>query len=146
MAELAFFSGTMNCGKSTLALQMDHNRSARGLVGMIFTRNDRAGQGLLSSRLGLVTEAVEADGSEGGAPNAVAVLEYLVKQVVDNPDAVSVSTSEGRRGNLQLDVRVGDGDMGRVIGKRGRIAQSIRTVVRAAAVKDEVAVDIEFVD
>lgn len=88
-----------------------------------------------------------ASGSDdGGAPNAVAVLEYLVKQVVDAPDAVSVSTSEGRRGNLQLDVRVGDGDMGRVIGKRGRIAQSIRTVVRAAAVKDEVSVDIEFVD
>lgn len=60
MPELAFFSGTMNCGKSTLALQMDHNRSARGLVGMIFTRNDRAGEGRLSSRLGLVTEAVEA--------------------------------------------------------------------------------------
>ena len=43
-------------------------------------------------------------------------------------------------------MRVGDGDMGRVIGKRGRIAQSIRTVVRAAAVKDEAQVDIEFVD
>ena len=89
-------------------------------------------------------EAPEADGPE--ATNAIAVLEYLVKQVVDDPEAVSVSTSEGRRGNLQLDVRVGDGDMGRVIGKRGRIAQSIRTVVRAAAVKDDVAVDIEFVD
>ncbi|MGN6696114.1 MAG: KH domain-containing protein [Aquihabitans sp.] len=47
---------------------------------------------------------------------------------------------------MQLDVRVGEGDMGRVIGKRGRIAQSIRTVVRAAAVKDETSVDIEFVD
>lgn len=80
------------------------------------------------------------------APNAIAVLEYVVRQVVDDPDAVSVSTSEGRRGNLQLDVRVGDGDMGRVIGKRGRIAQSIRTVVRAAAVKDDQQVDIEFVD
>lgn len=91
-----------------------------------------------------VTDAVEGSGSE--APNAIAVLEYLVKQVVDAPDAVSVSTSEGRRGNLQLDVRVGEGDMGRVIGKRGRIAQSIRTVVRAAAVKDDVSVDIEFVD
>lgn len=90
-------------------------------------------------------EAPEAEGASE-APNAVAVLEYLVKQVVDDPEAVTVSTGEGRRGNLQLDVRVGDGDMGRVIGKRGRIAQSIRTVVRAAAVKDDVAVDIEFVD
>ncbi|WP_129842852.1 thymidine kinase [Streptomyces sp. RFCAC02] len=60
MAELAFFSGTMDCGKSTLALQIQHNRSARGLAGMIFTRDDRAGEGRLSSRLGLITEAIEA--------------------------------------------------------------------------------------
>ncbi|MFB6614551.1 thymidine kinase [Streptomyces sp. NPDC085524] len=60
MPELAFFSGTMDCGKSTLALQIEHNRSARGLQGMIFTRDDRAGEGKLSSRLGLVTDAVEA--------------------------------------------------------------------------------------
>ncbi|KUL52820.1 thymidine kinase [Streptomyces sp. NRRL F-4489] len=60
MPELVFFSGTMDCGKSTLALQIEHNRSARGLQGMIYSRNDRAGRGKLSSRLGLVTEAVEA--------------------------------------------------------------------------------------
>ncbi|MEU6342033.1 MULTISPECIES: thymidine kinase [unclassified Streptomyces] len=60
MPELVFFSGTMDCGKSTLALQIGHNRSARGLQGVIFTRDDRAGEGKLSSRLGLVTEAVEA--------------------------------------------------------------------------------------
>lgn len=59
MPELVFFCGTMDCGKSTLALQIEHNRSARGLIGMIFTRNDRAGEGKLSSRLGLVTDAVE---------------------------------------------------------------------------------------
>jgi thymidine kinase len=59
MPELVFFSGTMDCGKSTLALQIEHNRSARGLKGMIFTRDDRAGTGKLSSRLGLVTEAIE---------------------------------------------------------------------------------------
>ncbi|MGW0844365.1 thymidine kinase [Streptomyces sp. NPDC002787] len=60
MPELVFFSGTMDCGKSTLALQFAHNRSARGLQGLIFTRDDRAGEGKLSSRLGLVTNAVEA--------------------------------------------------------------------------------------
>jgi thymidine kinase len=60
MPELVFFSGTMDCEKSTLALQMSHNRSARGLQGLIFTRDDRAGEGKISSRLGLVTEAVEA--------------------------------------------------------------------------------------
>jgi uncharacterized protein len=88
----------------------------------------------------------ETEAAPTSAPNAEAVLAYVVKQVVDNPEAVEVTTSEGRRGTLQLDVRVGDGDMGRVIGKRGRIAQSIRTVVRAAAVKDGAQVDIEFVD
>ena len=62
MPELAFFAGTMNCGKSTLALQIAHNRAARGLRGVIFTRDDRAGEGKLSSRLGLVTNAVEASG------------------------------------------------------------------------------------
>ncbi|MFF5481828.1 thymidine kinase [Streptomyces sp. NPDC012935] len=61
MPELVFFSGTMDCGKSTLALQIEHNRSARGLAGMIFTRDDRAGEGKLSSRLGLVTDAVEVE-------------------------------------------------------------------------------------
>ena len=59
MPELVFFSGTMDCGKSTLALQMDHNRSARGRRGVVFTRDDRAGEGVLSSRLGLSTKAVE---------------------------------------------------------------------------------------
>ncbi|WP_335978986.1 MULTISPECIES: thymidine kinase [Streptomycetaceae] len=65
MSELVFFSGTMDCGKSTLALQIVHNRTARGLQAVIFTRDDRAGQGKLSSRLGLVTDAVEvADGMD----------------------------------------------------------------------------------
>jgi thymidine kinase len=65
MPELVFFSGTMDCGKSTLALQIVHNRTARGLQSVIFTRDDRAGEGKLSSRLGLVTDAVEvADGTD----------------------------------------------------------------------------------
>ena len=59
MAELSYFAGTMDCGKSTLALQMDHNHRARGLVGVIFTRLDRSGEARLSSRLGLSTDAVE---------------------------------------------------------------------------------------
>lgn len=59
MAELVFFSGTMDCGKSTLALQMDYNHRRRGRQGVIFSKLDRAGSGALSSRLGLATEAVE---------------------------------------------------------------------------------------
>ncbi|HET8983119.1 MAG TPA: thymidine kinase [Pedococcus sp.] len=59
MAELVFFSGTMDCGKSTLALQMDHNHRARGRSGLIFTKMDRMGESVLSSRLGLSTTAFE---------------------------------------------------------------------------------------
>ena len=59
MAELVFWSGTMDCGKSTLALQIDHNHRARGRRGLIFTRLDRAGDHVLSSRLGLSTAANE---------------------------------------------------------------------------------------
>ena len=59
MAELVFFSGTMDCGKSTLALQMDHNHSAAGRAGLVFTCHDRAGDSVLSSRLGLASGALE---------------------------------------------------------------------------------------
>jgi thymidine kinase len=59
VAELVFFCGTMDCGKSTLALQMHHNHSARGRGGVLFTRNDRAGEHRLSSRLGLSVPAHE---------------------------------------------------------------------------------------
>ena len=77
---------------------------------------------------------------------AKSVCEYVVKQIVDNPDAVSVAQSETDKG-IRLDVTVGDGDMGRVIGKRGRVASAIRTVVRAAGVDDDVtAIEVEFVD
>jgi hypothetical protein len=79
------------------------------------------------------------------APTAVAVTEYLVRELVDDPDAVRVETTEGRRG-LTLEVSVGPGDMGRVIGRRGRMASAIRTVVRAAAAKDGKEIDVDFVD
>jgi predicted RNA-binding protein YlqC (UPF0109 family) len=85
------------------------------------------------------------DDAISGPNKAVEVLAFLVKSVVDDPTAVNVEVDErGRR--PALNVTVGDGDMGRVIGKRGRVAQSIRTVTRAAAARDGVDVDIEFLD
>ena len=89
--------------------------------------------------------ADETDDDAVAVPNAEAVLEYLVRSVVDDPDAVNVELDDGGR-RPALNVTVGDGDMGRVIGKRGRVAQSIRTVTRAAAVRDDVEIDIEFLD
>lgn len=59
MAELVFFSGTMDSGKSTLALQMEHNHTARGKGGLVFTKHDRAGEAVVSSRLGLSRRALE---------------------------------------------------------------------------------------
>lgn len=59
MAELVFFTGTMDCGKSTLALQTNHNHAARGRRGVIYTRFDRAGSARVSSRLGLEVPARE---------------------------------------------------------------------------------------
>ena len=79
------------------------------------------------------------------APTATAVLDHVVRALVDEPDSVSIEAVEGRRG-ITLEVRVAPGDMGRLIGKRGRTAQSIRTVVRAAATRDGVSVDVDFVD
>ena len=62
MAELQFFTGTMDSGKSTLALQTNHNHAVRGRIGRIFTTHDRAGEALLSSRLGLTHDAIEVTG------------------------------------------------------------------------------------
>ena len=61
MADLLYFTGTMDCGKSTLALQMDHNHSSRGRAGRLFTSHDRAGEATLSSRLGLQMKAIEVE-------------------------------------------------------------------------------------
>ncbi|NYJ01821.1 thymidine kinase [Nocardioides thalensis] len=59
MAELTFWTGTMDAGKSTLALQTNHNHAARGRIGRLFTSHDRAGVALVSSRLGLTQNAEE---------------------------------------------------------------------------------------
>jgi predicted RNA-binding protein YlqC (UPF0109 family) len=91
-------------------------------------------------------DIVDSDSANrAAAPTAAAVLHHIVSSIVDDPAAVRIDTDDdGRR--VRLDVHVGPGDLGRVIGRRGRTAQSIRTVVRAAAARDKADVDIEFVD
>lgn len=61
MADLHFFTGTMDSGKSTLALQTNHNHAEQGRLGRIFTNQDRAGNAVISSRLGLRQEALEVN-------------------------------------------------------------------------------------
>ena len=90
-------------------------------------------------------ESGEAEATDSPAPIATAVLAHIVSSIVDDPTAVQVEGTEGRN-CVRLEVRVGPGDLGRVIGRRGRTAQSIRTVVRAAATRDGVDVDVDFAD
>lgn len=87
----------------------------------------------------------DADPNQIPAPTATAVLTHVVRSIVDDPEAVKVDARESR-GRVRLEVRVGPGDLGRVIGRRGRTAQSIRTLVRAAATRDDVEVDVDFAD
>lgn len=72
------------------------------------------------------------------------VLEVLAKSLVDNPDQVSVTEIEGEYETV-LELRVADGDMGKVIGKQGRIAKAIRTVVKAAANRENKRAVVEII-
>lgn len=72
------------------------------------------------------------------------LIEVIAKALVDNPDEVSVTEKkEGRTTVLEL--HVADGDMGKVIGKQGRIARAIRSVVKAAAAKEDKRVVVDIV-
>jgi predicted RNA-binding protein YlqC (UPF0109 family) len=73
------------------------------------------------------------------------VLEYVARNIVDEPDAVVVEVEDGRRG-ISLNLHVAPDDMGKVIGRRGRVAQAIRSVVRAAGAREGIEAQVEIVD
>ena len=72
------------------------------------------------------------------------LLETIAKSLVDYPDEVSVNEVEGEK-SIILELHVAADDMGKVIGKQGRIAKAIRTVIKAAAVKDNKRVVVEII-
>ena len=74
------------------------------------------------------------------------LLEYLVRSLVEHPDAVKVEEFEEDDGTIVLELTVADDDYGQVIGRGGRTAQALRTVVKAAAVKDNRRVLVDIVD
>ena len=74
------------------------------------------------------------------------LLEYLARALVDEPDRVQVEEFEEDDGTIVLELSVGDDDYGKVIGRGGRTAQALRTVVKAAAVKDNRRVLIDIVE
>jgi predicted RNA-binding protein YlqC (UPF0109 family) len=73
------------------------------------------------------------------------LLAYLARELVDEPDAVRVETEE-RDDALVLYLHVAPGDVGKVIGRQGRIARALRTIVRAGAVREDRRVLLEIVD
>jgi predicted RNA-binding protein YlqC (UPF0109 family) len=77
---------------------------------------------------------------------ARAVLEYLARSIVDDPDGVVIDLEERRRGDVRLALHVSADDMGKVIGRRGRVAQAIRTLVRAAGAREGVDVSVDIID
>jgi predicted RNA-binding protein YlqC (UPF0109 family) len=93
-------------------------------------------------------DEVDDDGPDGNRVVGAlprSVLEYLARSIVDDPDSVIVETEEGRRA-LTLRLHVAPADMGRIIGRRGRVAQAIRTVVRAAGAHEGVEAVVDIVD
>ena len=74
----------------------------------------------------------------------IELVEYIAKSLVDNPENVSVNQVEGEQ-SIILELKVDPEDMGKVIGKQGRIAKAIRTIVKAAAAKDGKRVVVEII-
>ena len=83
--------------------------------------------------------------SEQDGGTALAVLTYLARSLSNEPDSVVIEAEE-RRGGLRLNLHVAPDDMGRVIGRRGRTAQAIRTLVNVAGAKDGVQASVDIVD
>jgi uncharacterized protein len=75
-----------------------------------------------------------------------ALLEYVTEWLVDNPDEVEISEVEGDRGATVIEVSVHPDDVGKMIGKRGRIIRSLRALARAAGQRDGQTILVEVVD
>ena len=90
-----------------------------------------------------VEEIDDANRVVGGLSKSV--LTYLATSIVEEADAVVVETEE-RRNSVILRLHVAPSDMGRVIGRRGRVAQAIRSVVRAAGAKEGIEATVDIVD
>ncbi|WP_205712103.1 KH domain-containing protein [Euzebya rosea] len=74
------------------------------------------------------------------------VLDFIAKNLVDHPDDVDITTTEEEDGTIVLELRVHPDDMGKVIGKRGRTAKAIRTMVKAAATREGVNASVEIIE
>jgi predicted RNA-binding protein YlqC (UPF0109 family) len=90
-------------------------------------------------------DVYDGDNVEVEAPTAVAALTYIAQALADAPEAVSVSLSE-KSGKVVLSLGLDSDDVGRVIGRRGRTAQAIRSLVAAAGARDGVTTSVDILD
>ena len=74
------------------------------------------------------------------------VVEYIVNKIVEDTKSVKVDVADSDDENVTIEVRTSPDDMGRVIGKRGRVARAIRTVAQAAADEEGLQSSVEFID
>ena len=72
------------------------------------------------------------------------ILETIVKNLVDNQEAIEIKEVEGEK-TIIFEVKVAEEDMGKIIGRQGKIAQSIRTVMKAVANKNDKKITVEFI-
>ena len=80
------------------------------------------------------------------AQNINDLVEYLIVNIVDDKNAVEIECIEEDNGNVTINVKVADGDVGHVIGREGHIIKAIRKLARACATKADIKVDVELVD
>lgn len=73
------------------------------------------------------------------------ILELVVKNLVDDKDSVSINEVKNDK-NIVFQVKVASSEMGKIIGKQGRVAKSIRSIIKAIAIKEHVRVNVEFLD
>ena len=97
------------------------------------------------NRIDDVVDEVAAEGNRVSGARAVAVTEYVTRNLADDPDSIEVVVEE-RRGEVALLVHANPDDMGRLIGRRGRVIQALRQLVRAAGTADGEKTNVDIVE
>jgi hypothetical protein len=93
-----------------------------------------------------VEDEIAPEGNRITGGRTRAVVEHIARHLVDDPDAIDIAVEERRSGDVTVIVHAGPGDVGRLIGKRGRVIQAIRQVARAAAASEGVRASIDVAD
>ena len=139
--------------RGEVAVTFTSNRPERAEPGSVLFVGDRElvidasrpHQGRMLVQFVGIDDEVGAEGNRITGARALAVTEYVTRNLADNPDAIEVDVEE-RGDEVALMVRANPSDMGRLIGKRGRVIQALRQLVRAAGTADGVKANVDIVE